>query len=493
MPLLVDNNQGRGFFVLNTFYRSIMRKKLRFLAYIMLSICCALLITLILGQNYDGKAQKIRGSQRRPIRQVEDTNKQMKDPFVNRPRIQTRNGHLVIEASPGKNIDFKTSGSKGTVTINGHKIDQLLDVTKALERSVLRNKGAALNSDGDGDGDTYFIKGGGISTTTSDDISPDSNRFELVLRKLLDSSDKLTKFEKKFIELKDRINDLTRQVSRATKRVSKLKDVVKKLSEKQESTEVKLKRNDCFNGESGQAICKNGATCIDTYDGFKCLCTPQYEGSTCETDVDECSKFRGTDLGCQNGARCINLPGGYSCECPPEYHGIHCTEQHDDCSLSTSRSLCGHGKCINLARNVPNQARYECACDQGWTTDGINPACVIDINECLVGQTSASTNTSNNNVGSSLNNGISQTISTPWSNSLMAAYPCSQNPFVECVNLPGSFDCGPCPPGYTGNGRICRDINECSMNNGGCSVSPLVECINLPGSRRCGSCPTFFR
>lgn len=29
------------------------------------------------------------------------------------------------------------------------------------------------------------------------------------------------------------------------------------------------------------------------------------------TDVNECAKFLGTDLGCQNGATCRNLPGSY--------------------------------------------------------------------------------------------------------------------------------------------------------------------------------------
>lgn len=471
MSLTETDNQGRGF-ILMTFYRSLMRKKLKFIAYIIVSICCALLLTFTFGQNYDGKTQKIRGAQKRPVRQAgESVTSNLKDPFANRPRIQTRNGHLVIEASPDKNIDFKTSGSRGTITINGHRLEQLLDVTKALERSVLRNR----NMPPDGDGGGLFV-GGGISTG---DISPASNQFELVLRKLLDSSDALAKFDKRLVGMQKQIRDLSKQMSRASKRLAGFRDTLKKLDEKQEATELKLKRNDCFNIENGKPVCKNGATCIDSYDGFKCLCTPQYDGSTCEDDVDECSKFRGTDLGCQNGAKCVNFAGGYTCECPPQYHGIHCTEQHDDCSLSTSRALCGHGKCINLARNVPNQARYECACDQGWTTDGNNPACVIDINECMVGQATSI-------------NSTSMQVSAAWSNSLMAAYPCSQNPFVECINLLGSFECGPCPPGYTGNGRVCRDINECMTNNGGCSMSPLVECINTQGSFRCGPCPPGY-
>lgn len=55
----------------------------------------------------------------------------------------------------------------------------------------------------------------------------------------------------------------------------------------------------------------------------------------------------------------------------------------------------------------------------------------------------------------------------------------SSNPcHSECINLPGSFKCGPCPAGYTGNSVTCLDIDECGSNNGGCSLLPKVRCIN---------------
>ena len=46
-----------------------------------------------------------------------------------------------------------------------------------------------------------------------------------------------------------------------------------------------------------------------------------------------------------------------------------------------------------------------------------------------------------------------------------------------------------CGAGYSGNGFSCVDINECEQNNGGCSMNPFVQCVNTPGSRACQPCP----
>lgn len=101
--------------------------------------------------------------------------------------------------------------------------------------------------------------------------------------------------------------------------------------------------------------------------------------------------------------------------------------------------ICGHGTCVQ----AKSKLGYTCICENGWRASNVTLACNVDIDECAE----------------------------------MRPH-CSNDPKVQCYNTPGSFICGACPAGYTGNGYTCVDVNECEVDNGGCSTSPRVECIN---------------
>uniref|UniRef100_A0A670YQG2 Thrombospondin 3 n=1 Tax=Pseudonaja textilis TaxID=8673 RepID=A0A670YQG2_PSETE len=87
-------------------------------------------------------------------------------------------------------------------------------------------------------------------------------------------------------------------------------------------------------------------------------------------------------------------------------------------------------------------------------------------------------------------------------NECLFANPCFAG--SKCLNIAPGFHCEPCPPGYKGNlvtgvgadyakasKQICTDIDECNDgNNGGCD--PNAICTNTVGSFKCGPCKSGF-
>ena len=63
--------------------------------------------------------------------------------------------------------------------------------------------------------------------------------------------------------------------------------------------------------------------------------------------------------------------------------------------------------------------------------------------------------------------------------------------YANCTNTVGSRSCA-CKNGYTGNGLLCSDIDECLTSNGGCNSS--ATCTNTLGkvSKSGRKLPLFF-
>ncbi|XP_034122311.1 cubilin homolog [Drosophila guanche] len=256
----------------------------------------------------------------------------------------------------------------------------------------------------------------------------------------------LTRLEKRFFNMRNntRRSGLNQRVlRRQLQRIERVSTTLARI-------QVFLAKDECQSNP-----CQNGGTCHDLYKSFQCDCVAGWQGPTCEEDVNECFDFSNTDLAaCMNNGRCINTPGSFSCVCRNGYSGTHCRLRQNKCLAGDSSELCGeHGTCVH---SVSSTAGYVCVCDQGWTWADTNATtataspCTRDVDECAP-----------------------------------SVNPCHN----ECINLPGSYRCGSCPPGYTGDGRFCRDIDECSVANGGCSLQPRVTCINTEGSHLCGRCP----
>ena len=142
--------------------------------------------------------------------------------------------------------------------------------------------------------------------------------------------------------------------------------------------------------------CRRG-TCLTTYDSFTCRCPEFYTGQFCESKIDSCNANS-----CRNG-KCKHVRGFLRCICLKGYSGTQCEVQNNPCSSQP----CNNGICL------PQEHQYTCKCSEGFS----GKSCGTDVDECV-------------------------------------HLPCF--PGVECVNYVGSFSCGSCPTGFTGNGTHCQ-------------------------------------
>ena len=60
---------------------------------------------------------------------------------------------------------------------------------------------------------------------------------------------------------------------------------------------------------------------------------------------------------------------------------------------------------------------------------------------------------------------------------------------ATCTNTPGSFTCT-CDSGYSGNGVICTDDDECALGTDNCDVN--ATCTNSPGGFTCACNTPYF-
>ncbi|XP_061674890.1 von Willebrand factor D and EGF domain-containing protein isoform X2 [Syngnathoides biaculeatus] len=182
--------------------------------------------------------------------------------------------------------------------------------------------------------------------------------------------------------------------------------------------------------------CTNGGSCMSAVNvpagsgEYSCACPDGFRGQRCEVDVDDCKPNP-----CRLG-RCVDGPNSFTCVCPPGTTGRTCREDLDECSS---------GPCFPGVDCANTPGSFSCGpCPRGYAGDGavciplratVTPARVAPIPP--------------------------RSRAPPPSPSPCSRGPC--HPGVHCFQSPyvaAGYVCGPCPPGFHGNGTTCTLSSE---------------------------------
>ena len=115
--------------------------------------------------------------------------------------------------------------------------------------------------------------------------------------------------------------------------------------------------------------CQKGSNC-DTNPvsgNYFCTCPTGYNGSSCDSDIDECS------LGKNRRICAANISLGWKQFCHMNMSvSCHCT--FTAVLFLTGKNPCEHaGKCINT------EGSFQCKCQRGY----VGTRCELDVNECM--------------------------------------------------------------------------------------------------------------
>jgi len=240
--------------------------------------------------------------------------------------------------------------------------------------------------------------------------------------------------------------------------------------------------------EEGIHDCDVQAVCVNNAGGFGCLCNEHWVSMTpdgLEThgrvglahpdargcyDQRDCPEAKYAWQGdftspCKHSGNCVELADGclndggsvsncYKCDCweySVGWSGYDCEKDENECEDSDQGEYATSlNSCDENAMCTNTMGSYACACNQGWTGDGL--ACV-DANDCEFSPCAHG--------GTCVDCGTlcftcecvtgwrGTTCGSDWNECTMGIHSCNDE--ATCKNSPGSYDCQ-CDAGFAGDG-----------------------------------------
>lgn len=193
-----------------------------------------------------------------------------------------------------------------------------------------------------------------------------------------------------------------------------------------------------------ESICSHvNATCRLINNTHECVCIAGFTGNgTHCSDIDEC--LTGA---CNQKEVCRNNIGSYSCDCKTGFTRLNgakeCVYEVKSCEAVLKPCQSKSQVCVNRDNG------FQCKCSKGFYKEEDGHDECLDLNECQQSH-------------------------------------CSSH--AQCINLIGSYKCF-CREGFTGNGKHCEDVDECSLKSYNCRNDSV--CMNHVGGYKCRCKPGF--
>ncbi|XP_031960303.1 fibulin-7 [Corvus moneduloides] len=190
--------------------------------------------------------------------------------------------------------------------------------------------------------------------------------------------------------------------------------------------------------------CQNGGTCLEGLSHFKCLCPPQWTGTTCQYQAQTAPPTWSVtdDPAFSRQPRCAQIAQTQQCSCDPGFHmsgtasnGI--CQDLNECEVYQQEG--GPRLCAHACVNIPGS--FRCSCPAGYVLLGDGKSCE-DIDECSLSQDNCTSGST-------------------------------------CINTGGGFQCvtPQCPPAagnvsYVKTSLFQCERNPCPMESRSCHQAP---------------------